>query len=238
MVRIHLKQGLYLGEFLGKNKMKKNKVIVGASILSEDFFQIGRVVKKINSSKLDFVHLDIMDGVFVPNISFGPYFVKCLRPHTKKKFDVHLMVKNPLPYIDAFVKSGADVITVHVEAKNTLKSLKKIKENGVKCGVAVNPKTSASRVKRYLGLVDVVMVMTVEPGFGGQDFMFNQLSKISKISEMIRKTDRKISLEVDGGVALETGKLAVENGANKLVVGSFLFGQKKFKETVDKLKLI
>ncbi len=214
--------------------MKKN--LIGVSILSSDFFDLKKNFEKIEKSSLDFVHLDVMDGVFVPNISFGPHFIKCLRLHSKKSFDVHLMVKNPLPYIDAFVESGADIITVHVEAKNTLECLKKIKQNGVKCGVVVNPKTSASKVKKYLKIADVVMVMTVEPGFGGQKFMLSQLGKIKQITEMIKLSKRKIELEVDGGINFETGKLAFENGANKLVVGKFLFTQSDFKKTVDKFK--
>ena len=212
------------------------KISVGVSILSSDFFDLQNTFEKIKKSGLDFVHLDVMDGVFVPNISFGPHFVKCLRPHSDKVFDVHLMVKNPLPYIDAFVSSGADIITVHVEAKNTLKCLKQIKKSGVKCGVVVNPKTSASKVKKYLPFVDVVMVMTVEPGFGGQKFMENQLCKIAKISQMIKLSKRKIELEVDGGVNLDTAKLAIKNGANKLVVGKFLTVQSDYKNTVSKFK--
>ncbi len=237
MIWILQKHMLYSEEFLGKNKMKKNKILVGASILSEDFFDIQKTLKKINSSDVDFIHLDIMDGVFVPNISFGPAFVKNLRPRTKKFFDVHLMLKNPLPYIDAFVDGGADEITVHVEAKNTLKCLKKIKNNGVKCGVVVKPKTNAKKLLKYLPFVDYVMVMTVEPGFGGQKFMESQLRKISQISDMIQKSNRKIRLEVDGGINFETAKLALKNGVDTLVVGSFLFKQKNFNETISKLKI-
>ena len=137
----------YLNEFLGRNKMKKNKLLVGASILSEDFFDIQKTVKKINASDVDFMHLDIMDGVFVPNISFGPAFVGCLRKHTKKFFDVHLMIQKPFDYVDAFVKSGADEISVHVEAKDVLKCLKKIKKSGVKSGIVLNPKTKAKAIK-------------------------------------------------------------------------------------------
>ena len=212
------------------------KYLVGVSILSSDFFNLQKTFAKIEKSDIDFVHLDVMDGVFVPNISFGPHFIKCLRPHTKKEFDVHLMVKNPLPYIDTFIKSGADVITVHLESKNTLKCLKQIKKSGVKCGVVLNPKTSVNKVKKYLPFVDVVMVMTVKPGFGGQKFMEKQLSKISKIAEMIKKLKRKIDLEVDGGINFDMGKLALKNGANKLVVGKFLFSQPDFKKAVAKFK--
>lgn len=217
--------------------MKKNTVLVGASILSEDFFDIQKTLKKVNSSDLDFVHLDVMDGVFVPNISFGPAFVKNIRPYSDKFFDVHLMVKNPLPYIERFVQAGADLISVHAEAKNSRKCLNLIKQSGVKCGIVVNPKTKAGAVKKYLSVVDCVMVMTVEPGFGGQKFMEDQLSKISKISDMIKKSGCQIRLEVDGGVNFDTEKLALKSGADTFVVGSFLFKQKNFNATVKKLKL-
>ncbi len=234
MIRTQVKHMLCLNVYLGKNKMKKYSV--GISILSSDFFDLQNTFAKIEKSDLDFVHLDVMDGVFVSNISFGPHFIKCLRPHSKKIFDVHLMVKNPLPYIDAFIQSGADVITVHVEAKNTLKSLKKIKQSGLKCGVVINPETSVKKVKKYLKIVDVVMVMTVAPGFGGQKFMPLQLEKVFEISKMIKSLKRKIDLQVDGGINLETGKSALKSGANKLVVGKFLFNQSDFKKTVSKLK--
>ena len=227
---------LCLEESLGKSKMRNKKVLVGASILSEDFFDIQKTIKKLNSSDVDFIHLDVMDGVFVPNISFGPAFIKNIRPYTKKFFDVHLMVKNPLPYIERFVEAGADAISVHIEAKNVMKSIKLIKSFGKKCCIVVNPKTDAKKVKKFLDFVDAVMVMTVEPGFGGQKFMENQLVKISKISNLIKKSGRKISLEVDGGINFETGKLAVQNGVNILVVGSFLKKQKKFNETILKFK--
>ncbi|MCR5506516.1 MAG: ribulose-phosphate 3-epimerase [bacterium] len=217
--------------------MKKNKVLVGASILSEDFFDIQKTLKKINSSDLDFVHLDVMDGVFVPNISFGPAFVKNIRPYSKKFFDVHLMLSDPIKYVEKFVEAGADAISVHVEAKKALQSIKLIKSFGVKCGIVLNPKTSAKKIKKYLKIVDYVMVMTVEPGFGGQKFMEKQLGKISKISDMIKKSGRKILLSVDGGINLDTAKLSVKNGVNVLVCGSFLFKQKNFNDTVKKLKL-
>ncbi|MBR1544557.1 MAG: ribulose-phosphate 3-epimerase [Alphaproteobacteria bacterium] len=216
--------------------MKKSKILVGASILSEDFFDIQKTLKKINSSDLDFIHLDVMDGVFVPNISFGPAFVKNLKCHSEKFFDVHLMISNPLNYIQRFVEAGADAISVHVEAKKTLASIKQIKSFGKKCGIVLNPKTPAKKIKKYLKFIDFVMVMTVEPGFGGQKFMENQLGKISQIFEMIKRTGRKIYLQVDGGVNFDTAKLAINNGVNSLVVGSFLFKQKNFNDTVLKFR--
>ncbi len=216
--------------------MKKNKIFVGASILSTDFFDIKNTMKKINNSDIDFVHLDIMDGVLVPNISFGPQFVKSLRKESSKIFDVHLMIKNPLPYIQSFVDAGADIIMVHCESKNVKKSLLLIKKLGKKAGIVIDVGTSETKVKQYLGLVDYVMVMTVKAGFGGQKFIDAQCEKIKKICSFIK--NNKILLEVDGGINFETAKKCIDVGANCLVVGSFLFNQKKFNETVFRLKEI
>lgn len=238
MILIQVRQGLCLNEFLGKNKMKKKKIFVGASILSTDFFDIKNTFKKINSSDLDFLHLDVMDGVFVPNISFGPHFIKCLKMRCKKIFDVHLMVKNPLPYIGDFVGAGADIIMVHCEAKNTMKSLRLIKKYNRKCGVVINPDTSYKKIKKFLDIVDYIMVMTVYPGFGGQKFLDNQLEKIQKISSYIQKSGRKILLQVDGGVNFDNAKKLVGLGVDSLVVGSFLFNQKNFSKTVLEFKKI
>lgn len=236
MIQIQVKHVLCLNEYLGKIKMKKKKVFIGASILSTDFFDIQKTVKKINSSDLDFLHLDVMDGVFVPNISFGPHFIKCLKNKCQKIFDVHLMVKNPLPYIGVFAEAGADIIMVHCEAKNAMKSLRLIKEAKLKCGIVINPDTSYKKIKKYMDIVDYIMVMTVYPGFGGQKFLDNQLDKIKKISLLIKNSGRKILLQVDGGVNFDNAEKLVQSGVNSLVVGSFLFNQKKFNETVLEFK--
>ena len=238
MIRIQVKPMLCLGEFLGKSKMKKKENIVGVSILSSDFFDIKNTMKKINFSDVDFVHLDVMDGVFVPNISFGPHFISSVRLHSKKVFDVHLMVKNPYPYICDFVNCGADIVTVHIEAKNAMKSLKLLKNLNKKCGIVINPETSYKKVRRFLGIVDVVMVMTVHPGFGGQKFMEDQLLKISNIATMIKKCGRDILLEVDGGINDKTLKMAKKSGANAFVVGSYLFNQPDFAVAVSNLKKV
>ena len=151
-------------------------------------------------------------------------------------FDVHLMIINPLSYIERFVDAGADLISVHIEAKNTMKSIKLIKSFGVKAGIVINPKTSYKKVLKYLDFVDEVMVMSVEPGFGGQKFIVDVVPKIQKISQIIKSKGKKILLQVDGGINFETGKLVIDSGVNSLVVGSFLFNQKNFDKTVLKLK--
>ena len=238
MIRILRKHVPCSKEFLGKSKMKRRKVLIGASILSTDFMDIINTIKKINESDLDFIHFDIMDGVFVPNISYGPHFVECVRKHSSKIFDVHLMIKNPLPYIKNFVDVGADIITIHCESDNVLKSLKLIKKLNVKSGIVLNPKTSFKKIKKYLPFVDVVMVMTVEPGFGGQKFMDNQITKIEKISSLISEQNKKILLEVDGGINFDTAKKVIDVGANVLVVGSFLFSQKNIKDTIKTLHIL
>ena len=214
-----------------------NKIHIGLSLLSSDFFNIKDTIQKVNKSPLDFIHLDIMDGVFVPNISFGPHFIKCLRPHTNKVFDVHLMLQNPYNYIRDFANAGADIITIHHEAKNAIRSLKLIKSLGLKCGIAINLETSASRIKKYLDIVDTVMVMTVHPGFGGQKFISSQLDTIAQISKLISSQNSKtIRLQVDGGIKFDTAKLAIQSGANSIVSGSFLLTQSNFTTAINKLK--
>lgn len=220
----------------GNFYMAIKKIQVGISLLSSDFFNIKDTIKTINKSPIDFVHLDVMDGVFVPNISFGSHFIKTIRPHTKKVFDVHLMIQNPYNYICDFVNAGADIITVHHEAKNAIRSLKLIKSLGVKCGIAINPETSPSCVKKYLDIVDLIMVMTVHPGFGGQQFISSQLKSISKISELISTSNHDIGLQVDGGINFDTAKLAIHSGATSLVSGSFLLNQPDIAKAVNKFK--
>ncbi len=215
--------------------MKKN-ILISASLTSTDYFDIEKTIALVNSSSVDRIHFDVMDGVFVPNITYGPDFISSVKLHTKKFFDVHLMIINPLSYIERFVDAGADLISVHIEAKNTMKSIKLIKSFGVKAGIVINPKTSYKKVLKYLDFVDEVMVMSVEPGFGGQKFIVDVVPKIQKISQIIKSKGKKILLQVDGGINFETGKLVIDSGVNSLVVGSFLFNQKNFDKTVLKLK--
>jgi ribulose-phosphate 3-epimerase len=199
-------------------------VRVAPSILSADFSRLGEEVEAIEAAGADFVHVDVMDGHFVPNITIGPVVVKAIRPHAKIPFDVHLMISPVDPFIEAFVEAGADGITVHPEAGPHIhRTLQLIKSHGKKPGVVLNPGTPIDAIDNVLDLVDLVLIMTVNPGFGGQSFIESQLKKIEAAAERIAKSGRKIALEVDGGITPETAKRAIAAGADVLVAGTAVF---------------
>ena len=200
--------------------------ILSPSILAADLLNLGRDVKMIEESGCKWVHVDVMDGIFVPNLSYGYTTVKALRPATDMVLDVHLMIDRPIRYVDEFCKAGADVLTIHVESdtpENTMAALEKIAANGVKPGIVVKPNTPAEAAAPFLGKCDLVLVMTVEPGFGGQKFMADMMPKVKQLRTMLYQVNPGCQLEVDGGVDLSNRDLCVESGADVLVAGSSFF---------------
>ncbi|MFD0771047.1 ribulose-phosphate 3-epimerase [Bacillus sp. CGMCC 1.60114] len=200
---------------------------IAPSILSADFSRLGEEIKDVEKGGADYIHVDVMDGHFVPNITIGPLIVEAIRPITSLPLDVHLMIENPDQYIPAFAKAGADIITVHVEACPHLhRTIQLIKSQGIKAGVVLNPHTPVSMIEHVLEDIDMVLLMTVNPGFGGQKFIHSVLSKIKQVADMVRERNLQVEIEVDGGVNVETAKLCVEAGANVLVAGSAVYNQK------------
>ncbi len=211
---------------------------IAPSILSANFAKLGDEISQVTSAGADYIHIDVMDGSFVPNITIGNEVVKSIRSCTNLPFDVHLMINNPDLHIKNFAESGADIITIHAEASTHLdRSLNLIKSFNKKVGVSIVPSTNENVLDYILDKVDLILVMTVNPGFGGQKFLTSQLQKIYNIRQKINKIDRNIDLEVDGGINHETYKMAIEAGANILVSGSYIFGNKNYSQAISSLKI-
>ncbi len=214
-------------------------LIISPSVLSCDFANVQRDVEMINNSDADWFHIDIMDGVFVPNISFGFPVMKAIKRHAKKPLDVHLMIDNPDQYIEDFASAGADILTVHFEACTHLhRTINAIREAGMKAGVAINPHTSVTVLEEVLDSLDLVLIMSVNPGFGGQKFIESSIGKVAKLREMKTNLNPDLIIEVDGGVNLETGNRLVEAGASALVAGSFVFKSEEPINTIKALKAL
>jgi len=219
-------------------------ILVAPSILSADFANLEKDIQKIEKAGADWVHIDVMDGRFVPNITIGAPVVKSIRKVTKLPFDVHLMIVEPIKYIEDFAKAGADFITVHTEAcvdgkcvNNLDETINLIKSLGVKVGVSIKPNTSVEELERVIKKVDLVLIMTVEPGFGGQKFMNHCLPKISQVKEMANKANLKdFFIQVDGGINAETAKLATDAGANVLVAGNYVYKADNIQMAIKSLK--
>ncbi|KQL54676.1 ribulose phosphate epimerase [Heyndrickxia shackletonii] len=210
---------------------------IAPSILSADFSKLAEEIIDVENGGADYIHIDVMDGHFVPNITIGPIVVEAIRPITKLPLDVHLMIQNPDQYIEAFAKAGADYISVHVEACPHLhRTIQHIKSFGVKAGVVLNPATPVEMIEHIINDVDLVLLMTVNPGFGGQSFIPSVLPKIKKVKELADKNGLNIEIEVDGGVNSKTAKLCVDAGANVLVAGSAIYNQENRRQAIEAIK--
>ena len=213
------------------------KTIIAPSILAADFANLEKELAMINESQADWVHVDIMDGVFVPNISMGVPVVEAIKRHSKKPLDVHLMIVQPEQHVEAFRKAGAEVITVHAEACHHLhRNIQQIKALGAKAGVALNPHTSVSNLENVLADIDLICVMSVNPGYGGQKFIEATYKKVGQLKKMIQESGSQALIEIDGGVNQDNARQLIEAGADVLVAGNFVFSSKNPKEVIQRLK--
>ena len=218
--------------------MKKN-ILISPSVLAADFSKLGEEIQLVSEEGADLIHLDVMDGHFVPNLSFGADIIKGIRGFSNLPFDVHLMIENPEHYVDAYVEAGANFITVHPEATPHIHSvLQKIHKAGIKTGIALNPGTPIEALENVIDIIDLIIVMTVNPGFGGQSFLSSQLPKISKIRTIIDDGGHSIDLSVDGGINPITAKLAIDAGADILVAGTSIFkaGDETYSKSIKRLR--
>ena len=214
--------------------MKKH--LIAPSVLAADFSNLQRDIEMINESDADWFHIDIMDGVFVPNISFGMPVLRDIKKHAKKTLDVHLMIVNPDQYIETFASIGADILTIHYEACTHMhRTIQAIKSTGMKAGIALNPHSSVNQLKDIIKDIDLVCLMSVNPGFGGQSFIENTYNKIKELNELIQSSESSCQIEIDGGVTNENAKKLVEAGANILVAGSYVFKSSNPTDTISKL---
>ena len=213
----------------------ENVIKIAPSILSADFANLGKEIQLLDDSGCDYIHIDIMDGHFVPNLTIGPDVISSIRNLTKKIFDVHLMIDPVKEFIPNFINAGADIITIHHEiGEDVFECIELIKKFGKKAGISIKPKTDANEIEKYLDLVDLILIMTVEPGFGGQKFITSQINKIKEIKKIV--SNKKIEIEVDGGINEITAKQVIDAGANVLVSGSTIFKYKDYAKIIEVLR--